>query len=150
MRKYDFVLQEVLEKRISIVANSEEEARNQIYDKYYNKEITLTSSENFIDLAIVYTGVSDEVQESDLFIYICKVMDTDEYFQTKLFLGTEEDYKEFVSKSKFVFSEFTDFGKAPDEIVMLNGGEWELLPRDVAYKHLPSYVAENDILWSNM
>ena len=149
MRKYTFEIEETFARVVEIDADNAEDANRKIRDRYYNTKDFVLSAEDFYQTNFYLLSESEEQQEKDLFVYIYKVMDNDEYFETKLFLGTEEKYKEFASKSKFAFAQFTDFGKAPDEIVMFNNGEWELLPRDVAYKHLPTYVAENDILWSN-
>lgn len=150
MKKYEIEVAEVLAKVITISANSYIEAEQKLREMYANEEVVLDSGD-WIDTSYNYLGEYDDEEEitNDIYAYIFKVQPTDEYFKTAFFLGTEEDYAAFVENSKFTFADFKAFGKAPEDIIMYNNGEWELLPRDIAYKHTPNYVVENEILWSN-
>lgn len=61
MRKYNVIIQEVLERNIEVEANNFNDAKNKVYDMYKNEEVVL----DYNDLIHTYIQDEENSQEED-------------------------------------------------------------------------------------
>lgn len=140
MKKYTFAVQEILEKVVSVVAISEQDAREQIYEKYENEEIIL-DSRHFNEFNVVF------LVEEELNLYMIAFRNSEtKMVDYEIREMKAEQFFDFVAEMS-VHAEVLPIGKINDDIISFDKGKIKLASFEYVSDLDPIFARKYHFLW---